>query len=62
MNSRGVDTLVLENDENWVKFSKLLAKAAAERRIDGKFRCSVCGMRFNTEAQARICCVQDPRS
>ena len=56
MNSRGVDTLVLENDENWVKFAKLLAKAASEGRVDGKYRCRLCGMKYNSEAEAGVCC------
>ena len=48
--------MVLENDENWVKFTKLLAKAAVEGRIDGKFRCRLCGMKYNSEAEAGTCC------
>ena len=63
MNGRGVvDTLVLENDESWVKFKKLLARAEAEGRIDGKYRCPVCGMRYNSEAECATCCVQVARA
>ena len=59
---KGTDTLVLERDENYVKFSKLLARAEAEGRIDGRFRCVMCGMRFRVEAEAANCCVQVARS
>jgi hypothetical protein len=58
----GEDTLVLENDENYVRFSKLLAKAADEGRIDGKFRCQVCGMRYNNDADGSNCCAPVARS
>lgn len=62
MNDGGTDTLMLENEKNYVKFSKLLAKATAEGRIDGKFRCPVCGMRFRSEAEGVNCCSQVARS
>lgn len=53
----GADTKMLEGDErNYVKFNKLLAKAQSEGRIDGKFRCPTCGMRFKTEVEASNCC------
>lgn len=60
MNRRG-DTLVLENDESYVKFTKLLAKALNEGRVDGKFRCPVCGMRYNEEQNSMDCCAKVPR-
>jgi hypothetical protein len=53
----GADTKVLESDErNYVKFNKLLAKATAEGRVDGKWRCPMCGMRFRTQVEAQNCC------
>jgi hypothetical protein len=53
----GADTKVLEGeDRNYVKFNKLLAKAHAEGRVDGKFRCPTCGMRFRTDVEASNCC------
>jgi hypothetical protein len=58
----GGDTLVLESDESYVKFSKLLAKALAEGRIDGRYRCQVCGMRYNTDAESMNCCAPVARS
>jgi hypothetical protein len=53
----GADTKVLESDDrNYVKFNKLLAKAQAEGRVDGRFRCPTCGMRFRTDVEASNCC------
>jgi hypothetical protein len=59
---QGTDTLVLGSDDNYVKFSKLLARASAEGRIDGKHRCPTCGMRYKHEAEATNCCAQCARS
>ena len=61
MERRG-DTLVLENEENYVKFNKLLSKAMNEGRVDGRFRCTVCGMRYNDESDSLDCCDKVPRS
>lgn len=60
--NNGEDTLVFEHDENYVRFSKLLAKAAVEGRIDGKYRCQVCGMRYNNDAESANCCAPVARS
>jgi hypothetical protein len=60
MKTRG-DTLVLENDEKYVKFTRLLAKAVSEGRIDGRYRCQVCGMRYKEEKESYDCCVRVPR-
>ena len=35
---------------------ELLKKAEAEGRLDGKFKCSLCGMRYQTKAEAEECC------
>ena len=59
---QGAVALVLGSDDNYVKFSKLLAKAESEGRIDGKFRCPTCGMRFKIDAEAANCCAQVARS
>jgi hypothetical protein len=58
----GGDTLVIESDENYVRYTKLLAKALAEGRVDGKYRCQVCGMRFRAEAEMQNCCAPVARS
>ena len=59
---KGTDTLVLGSDDNYVKFTKLLARATAEGRIDGKHRCPTCGMRYRTDAEASNCCAQCART
>ena len=59
---QGMDTLVLGSDESYVKFSKLLARATAEGRVDGKHRCPTCGMRYKNEAEAINCCAHCARS
>jgi hypothetical protein len=57
MKNGGADTMTLEaDDRSYVKFNKLLQRAQAEGRVDGKFRCSTCGMRYRTEVQAHNCC------
>jgi len=55
------DTLLLEEDENYVKFAKLLQKAEIEGRVSGEHRCSVCGMRYNEEQESLDCCARVPR-
>ena len=51
---------ILERDVDsatkYVKYHQLLAKAEREGRIDGKYRCPVCGMRFLTFDEADLCC------
>jgi hypothetical protein len=47
---------VLVRDKSYVKFERLLAKAAAEGRIDGDYKCLVCGMRFVEKGEADNCC------
>ena len=54
-------TLILEQDDQYVKFTKLLEKATNEGRVDGRFRCTVCGMRFHEERDADACCARVPR-
>ncbi len=60
MKRRG-DTLVLEQEEPFVKFSRLLERAVSEGRVDGPFRCPVCGMRFKMEKDSADCCSRVPR-
>ncbi len=42
--------------KQYVKYHRLLAIAEREGRIDGKYRCPVCGMRFMTFDEADACC------
>ena len=46
----------LDSYKKYVKYHRLLAKAEKEGRIDGKYRCPVCGMRFMTFDEADACC------
>ncbi len=46
----------LDSNKKYVKYHKLLAKAEKEGRIDGRYRCPVCGMRFMTFDEADVCC------
>ncbi len=50
------ETSILQKDKNYVKFHRLLAKAEAEGRLDGKYHCPVCGMRYLNEKEADDCC------
>jgi len=50
------EDILLQKDKNYVKFHRLLAKAEAEGRLDGKFQCPVCGMRFLSPMEADECC------
>jgi len=59
--NRGVATSTflerdLDSNKKYVKYHKLLAKAEKEGRIDGRYRCPVCGMRFMTYDEADACC------
>lgn len=47
---------LLKKDKDYVKFQRLLAKAEAEGRLDGKYPCPVCGMRYLSEKEADNCC------
>lgn len=56
MKREGNDATILEKGKNYVKFHRLLAKAEADGRLDGKYKCPVCGMRFLSEREADDCC------
>ncbi len=47
---------VLVKEKEYVKYVQLLKKAEEEGRLDGKFVCLLCGMRFQTKAEAQQCC------
>ena len=46
----------LDTRRKYVKYYRLLDKASQEGRIDGKYRCPICGMRFMTIDEAAACC------
>ncbi len=50
------EDILLQRDKSYVKFHRLLAKAEAEGRLDGKFLCPVCGMKFLSPEEADDCC------
>lgn len=56
MQRRREEVDVLVRDKSFVKFERLLAKAESEGRIDGDFRCLVCGMRYLQKDEAENCC------
>ena len=56
MNQDGKEATILQKGKNYVKFHRLLAKAEAEGRLDGKYQCAVCGMRYLTDKEADECC------
>jgi len=47
---------LLRKDKEYVKFMQLLDRAESEGRLDGKFTCKLCGMKFHTPEQAVDCC------
>ena len=50
------DGILIKKDETSSTYDLLLKKAVREGRVDGKFRCPVCGMRFKNEKEASACC------
>ncbi len=47
---------LLRKDKEYVKFMQLLDKAEAEGRLDGRYACKLCGMKFHTQERADECC------
>jgi hypothetical protein len=56
MKPEGHEGTILQKSKNYVKFHRLLAKAEADGRLDGKHRCPVCGMRYLAAREADDCC------
>jgi hypothetical protein len=56
MQRRRGETEILIRDKSYVKFEQLLAKAENEGRIDGEYKCLVCGMRYLHKDEAENCC------
>lgn len=50
------DEDILVRDPSYVKYERLLSQAEAEGRIDGKYSCLLCGMRYRDKATAEACC------
>lgn len=47
---------VLVRDKSYVKYEKLLARAEANGRLDGDFKCLTCGMKYIEKKNAVNCC------
>jgi len=47
---------LLEKEGKYPKFKRLLAKAEAEGRLDGKHKCPVCGIHYLSAKEADDCC------
>ena len=47
---------LLAKDREYVKYFQLLKRAGADGRLDGKYPCKLCGMKFHTKQQADDCC------
>jgi len=56
MKLEGKEASILQKEKNYVKFHRLLAKAEAEGRLGGKYKCPVCGMSYLTAKDADDCC------
>jgi len=50
------DEPTLVKEKPFVKYDQLIARAEREGRINGRFRCLVCGMRYNDKDDAEDCC------
>ncbi len=46
----------LVKEKAFVKYERLLEQAEVEGRINGRYRCIVCGMRYNEKDSAEDCC------
>jgi hypothetical protein len=46
----------LVREKPFVKYDQLIERAENEGRIDGRFRCLVCGMRYRMKDDADECC------
>ena len=46
----------LVKEKPFVKYDQLILKAEREGRINGRFRCIVCGMRYLEKDSAEDCC------
>jgi hypothetical protein len=47
---------VLLKEKDYVRFDQLLKRAESEGRLDGHNVCNLCGMRYQTEEEAKNCC------
>lgn len=50
------DGPTLVKEKPFVKYDQLIERAEREGRINGRFRCLVCGMRYHAKDDAEDCC------
>jgi len=46
----------LVKEKHFVRYDQLIEKAEREGRLNGSYRCLVCGMRYNLKEEAEDCC------
>jgi len=46
----------LVKEKHFVRYEQLIEKTEKEGRINGAYKCLVCGMRFNLKEEAEDCC------
>jgi hypothetical protein len=46
----------LVKEKPYVKYDQLIARAEVEGRINGRYRCLVCGMKYHLKEEAEDCC------
>ena len=46
----------LVKEKHFVRYEQLIEKAEREGRINGAYRCLVCGMRYHDKEEAEDCC------
>ena len=49
--------ILCRDDKSFTKFEQLLARAENEGRIDGDFKCLVCGMCYLHQDEVEKCCM-----
>ncbi|NIM20414.1 MAG: hypothetical protein GTO51_09305 [Candidatus Latescibacteria bacterium] len=47
---------LLAKEKEYVKYDQLLKRAEEEGRLDGSFVCGLCGMKYHTKDEAKLCC------
>jgi len=47
---------LLLRDKEYVRYVQLLKKAESEGRLDGRYTCSLCGMKYQSAEEAEACC------
>jgi hypothetical protein len=51
-----IEEPALVKEKPYVKYDQLIERAELEGRINGRYRCLTCGMRYNSKDEAEECC------